>query len=230
MKVRQPLAELRIQPADDTQRRAVERLHEQLVEELNLKRVVLHEPSANGPLLTFEYKLNPKSAGPKFGPKLGQVQAALGRATPALLEGLQAGKAVTLTLADGSSATVEPGDVWMLPKTEKGFAGLAERGTQLLLDARITPELAREGMAREAVRNVQDARKKAELQMEDRIVLYLGSEDAELSAAIVAHRDYIGNETLVRTWSEQPLSAGAYRAQVKIDGRALTIELRCAPS
>jgi isoleucyl-tRNA synthetase len=225
IKVRQPLAELRIQPASDADRRAVERFADQIVEELNIKKVSLHD-AARGPLLTFEVKPNPKNLGPKFGNRLKLVQTALAAFDPAALaEQLQAGKAIELQL-EGGPATVEPSDVWVLPKVPTGFAGLVDRGTQLLLDARITPELARDGMAREVIRHVQNSRKEAGLEMEDRIVLYLHTDDAELAQAIATHRDYIANETLVAQWSETPLGEGAFRAEVKIDGKALTIELR----
>jgi isoleucyl-tRNA synthetase len=225
IKVRQPLAELKVQPGSDADRRAVERFAEQIQEELNLKRVTLHDGS-NGPLLTYEVKPNPKNLGPKFGNRLKAVQAALAALAPAeVAEKVQAGKAIELNLADGP-ATLEPADVWVLPKVAEGFAGLSDRGTQLLLDARITPELAREGMAREVVRHVQNSRKEAELEMEDRIIVFLNAEDAELVRAIQEHREYIGAETLVARWSDKPLGELAYRAQVKIDGKALTIELR----
>ena len=70
------------------------------------------------------------------------------------------------------------------PKTSDGWVGLAERGTQVLLDARITPALAQEGMAREVIRHVQSTRKEAGLEMEDRIELYLATDDANLRQAI----------------------------------------------
>ncbi len=63
--------------------------------------------------------------------------------------------------------------------------------------------------------------------MEDRIVLYLGA-DAALLQAIDAQRDYIANECLVKQWATQPLGQGAHRAEVKIEGQPLTIELRKA--
>jgi isoleucyl-tRNA synthetase len=171
-------------------------------------------------------KPNPKNLGPKFGPRLKLVQTALAALDPAALaEQVQAGKPIVLQLSDGP-ATVEPSDVWVLPKVAQGFAGLVDRGTQLLLDARITPELAREGMAREVVRHVQDSRKKAGLEMEDRIVLYVRTDDAELAQALATHRGYIANETLVAQWSETPLGGAAFRAEVKVDGKALTIELQ----
>lgn len=224
IKVRQPLAELVVQPNSDAQREAVERFSDQLVEELNIKNVRLHDP-AKGPLLTFEHKLNPKAAGPKFGPKLGQVQAELAKLPAETLAALSQGKPVLVTLADRSSWSVEPGDVWILPKTEQGFAGLADRGTQLLLDARITPELAREGMAREVIRHVQNTRKEADLQPEDRIALYLATADTELAAAIEQHWYYIASETLA-VERATTIPPGAFQAEVKVDGKPLTIALK----
>ena len=94
-----------------------------------------------------------------------------------------------------------------------------------MLDTRVTPELAREGMAREVVRHVQSTRKEADLQPEDRIVLSLHTESAELRQAIEAHRKYIGDETLTVEWSPGPLNGQAHRADVKVDGQPLRIEL-----
>jgi isoleucyl-tRNA synthetase len=81
-------------------------------------------------------------------------------------------------------------------------------------------------MAREVVRHIQQARKDAGLEMEDRITLYLHTEAPDLRKAIETHRDYIAAETLVAEWASQPLGAGAHRATVKVDGQPLTIELR----
>src|SRR5262249_60691511 len=69
IKVRQPLAELRVLPGDERERRAIHRFADQICEELNVKAVNVHDP-ANGPLLVPEVKPNMKSLGPKFGPQL----------------------------------------------------------------------------------------------------------------------------------------------------------------
>ena len=66
----------------------------------------------------------------------------------------------------------------------------------MLIDARLTEALKGEGMARDVIRQVQDLRKTANLQMEDRIELYLGTESEALRKAIDAHRDYLAAETL----------------------------------
>jgi isoleucyl-tRNA synthetase len=81
-------------------------------------------------------------------------------------------------------------------------------------------------LAREVIRHVQNARKDAELEMDDRIVLYLATDNAKLTEAIKVHRDYIASETLVVEWATAPLGEGAYRTEVKIEGAKLVIELK----
>ena len=94
-----------------------------------------------------------------------------------------------------------------------------------MVDLRITEELALAGMAREVVRHVQELRKTADLNIEDHIILYLGTDSAELWKAIQSHRDYIGGETLTERWAEAAPNGEAHRATVKIEGQALEIAL-----
>jgi isoleucyl-tRNA synthetase len=227
IKVRQPLAELKVQPADDRDRRAVARFGDQVCEELNVKKVSLHE-SSQGPLLRFEVKPNMKSLGPKFGPRLKEVQTALAAADAAELAGkAQAGLPFELP-CPGGPVQLEPADVVVQLKAPDGWAGVADRGTQVLVDARLSESLKQEGMARDVVRQVQDLRKKAGLEMEDRINLYLGTDSPALRQAIDAHRKYIADETLAVEWAFEPLAKNAPTANVKIDGQALMIQLRKA--
>jgi isoleucyl-tRNA synthetase len=227
LKVRQPLAELRVQPAGDRERRAVERFAEQLSDELNVKKMTLHDP-ARGPLLTVSVQLSMKTAGPKFGPRRREVVAALAVGDPnAVAERVQQGLSVELA-TPGGPVTLDPADVVIRLSAPDGWAGAAGRGTQVMLDTRLTEELKREGQAREVVRHVNDLRKKANLEIEDRIVLWLGTDSPELRQAIDAHRGYIAAETLVARWAREPLDGQAAKATVKVDGQPLTIELRKA--
>ncbi len=82
--------------------------------------------------------------------------------------------------------------------------------------------LLREGLVREAVRAINEARKAAGLRVEDRISLSLGG-DAELLEAIRAHEDYVAGETLATSVS---YTDGALMTEaVTIDGRDLAIAL-----
>jgi isoleucyl-tRNA synthetase len=95
-----------------------------------------------------------------------------------------------------------------------------------MIDTRITEELKLAGMAREVVRFVQNLRKDAGLEMEDRIALYLGTESTTLRQAIAAHQAYIGAETLTAQWANQPLDGEAKGVEVKVEGQPLRIELQ----
>jgi isoleucyl-tRNA synthetase len=225
IKVRQPLTEMKVQPADDRDRRAVERFGDQICEELNIKKVTLHDP-AKGPLLKILVKPNMKSLGPKFGQRLQEIVTVLASADgAALVKEMSVGKAVELNCPNGT-VTVEPTDLIVQLQPPEGWIGVEDRGTQVLLDVRITDLLKREGMARDVVRQVQNARKNAGLEMEDRIVLYLHTESKGLREAIEAHKEYICRETLAFKWATQPLGESARRATVKVDDQPLTIELR----
>jgi isoleucyl-tRNA synthetase len=226
IRVRQPLAELRVQPGDERDRRAVERFADQVADELNFKKVALHD-SDNGPLLQRVVKPNVKALGPKFGPRLREVQAGLAAADgSAVARAVEVGQPFELTLPGGGAVELEPGDVVVSLQAPEGWAGAADRGTQVAADARLTEELKREGMARDVVRQVQELRKSAGLEMDDRIVLHLGTESAALKKAVEAHQKYIAEETLAVELSPRPLGGGAARADVKVDGQPLAIELR----
>ena len=226
IKVRQPLAELKVQPGEERDRRAVERFAEQLCEELNLKRVTLHAP-AQGPLLRPELKPNLKTLGVKYKADLQAVLAGMRAADPIAVAALVAeGKSFDLDCPGHFQATLEPADVFVSFSAPDGWAGVADRRTQVAVDTRITEELKREGLARDVVRQIQELRKQSGLEMEDRITLHLHTDAAELGKAIAAHHAYIAAETLTAQWSDVPLGDAAHTATVKIDGQPLAITLR----
>jgi isoleucyl-tRNA synthetase len=113
----------------------------------------------------------------------------------------------------------------MKPRVPDGWAGLVDYGTQLMMDVQITEELAGEGIAREVVRYVQELRKKSGLEMEDRIILYCGTDSSVLQQAIQKHSSYISGETLAIQWASHPLDGGADGTTVKVQGQPLTIQL-----
>jgi isoleucyl-tRNA synthetase len=90
----------------------------------------------------------------------------------------------------------------LLIETEsaQGFACAEDEGYLVGLDTTLDADLRREGLAREIVRAVQDARKQAGLEVSDRIVLDVEGDDAVM-AAVVAHRQQIATETLAVRWA-----------------------------
>ncbi len=95
------------------------------------------------------------------------------------------------------------------------------------LDLEITPELHREGLMREVVRQVQNARKEAGLNVDDRIHLSLDTHDEELAQAIAEYTDTIKSETLATDLvTDGTAAADGYVAEVKIETAELAIALR----
>ena len=108
--------------------------------------------------------------------------------------------------------------------TEEVNVKTVEQGSTLELDITITPALHREGLAREVIRLVQTARKKAGLQVDDRINLALKPEDADLRDAIEAFTDLIATETLANSLVID-ISTPAYEETVTVDSKQLQIAL-----
>jgi len=98
-------------------------------------------------------------------------------------------------------------------------------GSEVVVDGVITPELKREGLMREVIRFVQNARKDAGLNIDDRIVLQLETPDGELQNAISEHAGTIMSETLA---TELTAVAQGYETSVKTEGMTLQINLKKA--
>jgi isoleucyl-tRNA synthetase len=217
IKFRQPLAEVRVQTADDAVRRAVERFPHQFLEELNVKRVTLQDRS-NGELLKASARLNKKTAAAKLKDKIKQAETFLASAdATALADKLRRGP------VEIAGVPLDATDIPIEYRAADGWAGVADRGTQLAVDARVTDELAKEGLARDVIRQVQEHRKNRRLHMQDRIELYLGTDSERVWAAVDAHRDHIAAETLTVRWADAP---NGPLAEVQIEGQALKIALR----
>jgi isoleucyl-tRNA synthetase len=98
-------------------------------------------------------------------------------------------------------------------------------GQELTIDTELTPELKREGLMREVIRNIQTARKAAGLNVDDRITLALNTEDDELQKAINEHKDTILAETLTTNFvTEQQ----AHVSEAIVEGSALNVSLQKA--
>ena len=99
---------------------------------------------------------------------------------------------------------------------------LGETPDKPILDDTITPELKREGLMREVIRHVQSARKKAGLQVDDRIMLHLATNDEQLRQALTEYADTIASETLATM--QRPGDA-LYHTTATVDGAELQISL-----
>lgn len=110
--------------------------------------------------------------------------------------------------------------------TEELNVKAVEYGEEVALDTELTPELKREGMAREVIRHVQSARKVVGLQVDDRISLTLATDNEELKKAIEEFRTIIETETLAHRDSHtRTVGENDFHTEVKVDGSMLSISL-----
>jgi isoleucyl-tRNA synthetase len=234
IKVRQPLAEA-VVVADGREREAIERLADVVREALNVSRVRF--VAATDELGSYEVKANYRTLGPLFGsdmPLAAQAIAALDPArVAAALAGADGGGGGEIGISvAGREHTLRTDDLLLTLRPADGYSVEREGAHAVALDLAIDEELRREGQAREIVHAVQNARKSAGLQVEDRIELAIDADHALIEAAH-AHREYVAGETLaveLRVGEGAALTpAGAdYSEQTAIDGLTLNILIRRA--
>ena len=95
---------------------------------------------------------------------------------------------------------LSPDEVIVTQTPKAGWAVATDGGETVALEVTLTPELRREGLAREAIRLIQDARKSDGLDVTDRISLWWEPSDPELSAALTEHGPVIANEVLATSY------------------------------
>ncbi|MGH2657748.1 MAG: isoleucine--tRNA ligase [Actinomycetota bacterium] len=219
VRVRQPLARAVVHlPGDPSE---LEPLLPDVAEELNVKAIELAE--AAQALGGWRARPSYRVLGPRLGARVKDVAAALEADDGSLAAVLAAGRPVTLDTPSGS-VSLAPEDVDLSQETTGGWGTASGGGVTVALDLDVTPELAREGLAREVVRLVQDARKEAGLRVTDRIELGIEA-DGQVVEAVEAHRSWIAGEVLaVRI--EVGTVAGAEPRE--IDGHRIGLGVRRA--
>jgi isoleucyl-tRNA synthetase len=224
IKVRQPLPAILVHTPDPADADAVVRLKEQILDELNVKDV--RALTELGDVLSYEVKPNLPVLGPKYGKQLGAIRGALGKANPsAIAASVNAGQAVPLSLPDGASVVLEPDEVLVAMRKREGYAAAQSSEATVVLDTELTPALVAEGIARDFVRVVQDARKQLEFNIEDTIDLRYVADD-EAAAAIESHSDYVQREVLAETLTRAHDVAGAEgHAIVKVGNETVKIAI-----
>jgi isoleucyl-tRNA synthetase len=153
--------------------------------------------SGIGSLVTYAVKPQFRSLGRRFGAATQAVAAAVAAADPA---------AVARAVADGGSFSVDvptlgtvslgPDDVVVTQTPLSGWEVATAGGETVALDLSVTPALRREGLAREVIRLIQDARKSSGLDVTDRVLVRWATTDPYVSAALDAHRELIADDVL----------------------------------
>ena len=215
IKVRQPLSEA-VVVAAGRERAAVERFAELLLDDLNVKSVRFVSEAEE--LGQWELKPNYRALGPRFGKRMPQVAEAVAALdAQSVASVLRAGGSVGISI-DGKEHPLSADDVQLVLQPLEGYR-VERSGTHAVaLNLELSDTLRQEGLAREVVHAVQNARKAAGLSVEDRITLTLGG-SGTLLEAVREHEQYVAGETLAVSVSYD----GASGAETQIEGLELSI-------
>src|SRR5437763_7827662 len=199
IKVRQPLNALYVRVPSLAEEEALHRLSEQVLEELNIKRLQLIGDDSD--MLLYTLKPQVKVLGPKSGHLVQKILTRFKALDP---HGVQEAAKVLLETGklnftiDGQQGELTSDEVEVIATARPGFVTAEERCYIGALETTITPQLREEGLVRDLTHYVQDMRKRAGFNIEDHIVLalYTGEELADL---LNRHRATLQAETLADT-------------------------------
>jgi isoleucyl-tRNA synthetase len=225
IKVRQPLREAAI-VADERERGAIARLEDLVLDELNVKEISFVDEAEE--LAEYEVKPNFRTLGPRFGKRISHVVKAIEALDPAgVATALDHGESVHISV-NGREEALGADDLSLVMLPRSGYQLEREANYAVALKLDLDDELRREGVAREVVHAVQNARKDAGLEVEDRIELALSGDDRVVEA-VREHAGYVAGETLaVRLDLDGATFDPAHGETVRIDGQELEISLRKA--
>lgn len=219
---RQPLAKMTLVSGDPSRIAAAKDMKSHILEELNLKDIEILE-DAQG---LVEYRIQPNlpRLGPRYGRYLGQIRKKLGSIDASVLAAAQkSGEGYDLDLGD-QVIKLESEDILVKFQWQEGFTGAEDQGTLVALDTVLTPELECEGWFRDLVRFTQEARKNANLDVQDRIHVNASTDSEKLQEAIKTWRETIMSETLCLNWSDK-LEDGKESSELDIRGEKITMQI-----
>ncbi|MCW2872128.1 isoleucine--tRNA ligase [Actinacidiphila oryziradicis] len=221
VKTRQPLSRALVAAAGFESLGA--ELRGQIAEELNVSELAsLSE--VGGSLVDTTAKANFRALGKRFGKGVQAVAKTIAEADAATLSAaLRDGSASVVV--DGETVPLSADEVIITETPREGWSVASDSGATVALDLEITPALRRAGLARDAIRLIQEARKNSGLDVADRIALRWESTDPELSAALGEHSVLVADEVLALDFSEGP-GSDAYGAAFTDDTLGLTFRLR----
>lgn len=192
IKVRQPLQKVMIPVLDEVQKAEILAVSDLIKAEVNVKEVELLDDASG--ILIKQIKPNFKTLGPKFGKEMGLIAKAIQQFGQEQINELEKKGEIAIEVS-GKSVILTPTDVEISSQDIEGWLVASQGALTVALDITITPELRKEGIARELINRIQNIRKDSGFEVTDKInvkVLKFGL----LEEAIQANSLYIKQETL----------------------------------
>lgn len=218
LKIRQPLQRLFLITRDPEAQRILNELDALLLDELNIKELVLTENEED--LVRLSAQANFRVLGKRLGKRMKEVADQIKTLDLENIRRLQDGGSVNLQHADGE-VTLTLEDVLIQRLQREGLLVESSGSVTIALDTQLNESLIKEGLAREFVNKVQHMRKEQDLAVMDRIQIRYKSSDI-VGKALSAYKDFVCTETLC----ERLLLEENPGSEWDINGEICTIELQ----
>ena len=213
IRVRQPLQRIMVPILDPNFKSRIEHVQDLILSEINVKTIELLEDTTG--VLTKKVKPNFKTIGPKYGKQMKAIAGvvnAWGQEEIASLEANKGwageinGEQINLDLADFEISTDDiPG--WLLT---------TEGGITVAMDVTLTPELIKEGIARELINRIQNFRKEAGFEVTDKIEITIETTD-EIASAVMNNKEYISTEVLANSITLETPKGNVYVTDIEAE-------------
>lgn len=202
IKVRQPLSTLMIPALDDETRSTLDAISTLVKDEINVKelRIVGNEEN----IIVKSARPDFKKLGPKHGKNMKAVAEAIKSLASSAVASLEANGYIVISV-NGVDARIDAADVEIVSEDIPGWLVANDGAVTIALDVTVTPELKREGIAREIVNRVQNIRKQSGFEVTDRICLVFSSDDST-DDAVREYADYISRQVLASSLEIAPIS------------------------
>lgn len=222
LKVRQPLSCVMVPVADDAQRAAIEAVSPLIASEINVKeiRIVGNDEG----VLVKRVKPDFKKLGPKHGKAMKAVAAAITALDQASIARFESEGHIDLDI-NGETYRVDVADVEIFSEDIPGWLVANSGSITIALDITVTPELRREGIARELINRIQNIRKERGYNITDKITLRFNP-SAETDDAIREYAAYISTQVLAEALDIAPVSDSA--VALDIDGLTVSVDVNLA--
>ena len=192
IKIRQPLAGIIVVPRDETQKSQIENGIAFIKGEVNIKQVSF--VSDNSSLVLKVAKPNFKLLGPKLGKDIQPAKEIIANLSEDDLAEFEEKNQLAIRV-NGKSYILNEGDLEIVSEDRPNLLIAEDNGLTVGIDTKLTPDLLREGFAREFVNRVQNMRKEANFEIVDRIRIYLEASN-DINDLIKQEEEYITSETL----------------------------------
>ena len=193
LKIRQPLSKLQYAVSDDALAKAFDQNAGEIMDELNVKKI--ERVSSPEEIMKFSLKPNFKSLGDKYGNELNQIRDLLAETDYAEAAESLRGEGVISLSNNGSVYELSAEDVIVQEDVLDGKSAVSEKQLTVAVITELTEELIQEGIVRDMIRSVQNMRKEAGFNVEDRITVFCDAED-DLKKALQSYENYFCNEVL----------------------------------